>query len=129
VWTRVKICFRWWHAFVWALPTTNGFADKVELLDHFARHAGDFGATSEAEYEMLADRFLGRSLAAGVLECKRSGGDIIRFDQTTDEYGVLSQERIIRTYFKPIPRVLTGGRKGHRHATNLAYFHAECLRL
>jgi len=78
---------------------------------------------------MLADRFLGRSLKAGVLECRRRGGDIIRFNPATDEYGVLSKDRVIRTCFKPVPRATLAGtiaRKGHGHATNMAYFQAEC---
>lgn len=114
---------------VWAFPATNGFANARELLRHYADHAADSGAKSAAEYEMLADRFLGRSLKAEVLECRRRRGDIIRFNQVTDEYGVLSKEKVIRTYFKPVPRVtLTGTitRKCHNHATNLAYFQAEC---
>ena len=115
---------------VWAFPSTNGFA-KAQLLRHYVDHAADFGAQNAAEYEMLADRFLGRTLRAGVLECRRRRGDIVRFDPVTDEYGVLSNERVIRTYFKPVPRTtLTGTitRRCHNHPTNLAYFQAECRR-
>jgi pyocin large subunit-like protein len=129
VWTRVKVCFRWWRTFVWATPLTVGFANKRTLARHYVDHAADFGAKNAAEYEMLADKFLGGNLRAGVLECKRRKGDIIRFNPFTDEYGVLSKDRVIRTYFKPIPRQSLAGkvtRKCHNFPTNLAYFKAEC---
>ncbi|HKI20035.1 MAG TPA: hypothetical protein VKA15_19255, partial [Isosphaeraceae bacterium] len=33
------------------------FADSAKLLDHYNRHGADFGATSAAQYEGMADAF------------------------------------------------------------------------
>ncbi len=98
---------------------TRGF-HPASLGDHFDKHKRDFGVATEQEYEALADTFLGAPCPPDVLECTRiSSGDIIRFKETTDEYGVLSRTNVIRTFFKPKPRI-------HRLRNNLEYFRAEC---
>jgi len=98
---------------------TSGF-DPAFLADHFRRHGGEFDAETPEDYEALADVFLGGSLGTETLECeKASNGDIVRYNYISQEFGVLSQHRIIRTYFKPSPRK-------HKFRTNLAYYQAEC---
>jgi filamentous hemagglutinin len=51
----------------------------------------------------------------------RSNGNIVRFDTSTNEYGVLAATGIIRTYYMPDPAV-------HLQPTNLDYFHGECAK-
>lgn len=97
---------------------SSGF-DPGKLLQHFQDHGPEFGAATEVEYEELADRFLAGPRGLGTLECARVRGDIVRFNPTTDEFGVISSDGIIRTYFKPDPLI-------HRQATNLDYYRAEC---
>lgn len=101
---------------------TAGFVNPRKLADHYKLHGSDFGATTPAGYEALADAFLGGPKTATTLECIRGQGDIVRFDPTTDEYGVLAANGEIRTYFKPQPAE-------HGHPINLDYFHAECARI
>ena len=103
------------------MPFTRGF-DPVLLPDHFARHGAGVNTTSEAEYVAAADVFLGGPRdPQTTLECIRANRDVIRYNQVTQEFGLLSSRRIIRTYFKPSPR-------RHRYPTNLAYYFAECHR-
>lgn len=77
------------------------------------------GAGAEADYLILADRFLGGPLPPGSHECQRPDGDLVRYNPTTDEFGVLdTRTSSIRTYFR-----LPGTK-----AWNLAYFHTNCGR-
>lgn len=98
------------------VPYTQGFAAGF-LLDHFTRHASDFNATSAEEYELLADQFLGSPLNPPVLECYRVGnGDLVRFDPSTNEFGVLAMSRVIRTYYVRRPSTVS----------SLSYFERQC---
>ena len=93
------------------------FADQAKLDDHFARHGSDFGAKTTLEYQAQADRFLTASKPAGVLEKTRPNGDVVRYNPSTDEFGVVSSGGSIRTYYKPDPAV-------HGRESNLDYFNA-----
>ena len=77
---------------------TRGFETSAKLTDHFDRHHSLLGIGSEAEYLTRADEFLGAARPPDVLECVKRDGDILRFRISTQEYGVLRPDRIIRTY-------------------------------
>jgi hypothetical protein len=95
------------------------FADSVKLQQHYADHGTDFGAKSAAEYELQANRFLNDPKPPGVLEKTRPGsGDIVRYNPTTQEFGVVKPDGTIRTYYKPDPAI-------HGKPTNLDYFNAQ----
>ena len=103
------------------MPLTNGFADAISRQDHFKRHGGGFGATTAKEYEALADAFLGSPLASSILECVRlSNADIVRYNPITDEFGILSAQRIIKTYFKPMPW------NKRKYPNNVEYWKEQC---
>jgi hypothetical protein len=107
--------------------------DATELSDHFARHRDDFpAATTEAEYEQMADDFLAGPARRDLMECRRKGGDKVRYCTTTSECAVLSAGGIIRTYFKPRPcHSLPKGvpkTRCHNYADNIQYFKETCLR-
>lgn len=116
---------------------TCGFFDARERRRHFANHGPQLGIANETEYEQLADTFLGAPKAAEVIECTRSQGDVVRFDTTTEMFGVLDCKRMIRTFYKPVPcctvplpqkTVLRMSGRCHGKANNLLYFRAECER-
>lgn len=66
--------------------------------------------TTEADYLTLADKFLGDTLGAGVLECRRkSDNNLMRFDQATQQFGILFADNHIRTFY-----VLTPGTRDPR---------------
>jgi RHS repeat-associated protein len=95
------------------------FANSAKLLDHFERHGSDFGASTAVEYETMASDFLTGDLQSGVLEGTRPNGDVVRFNPTTDEFGVIKSDGLtIKTYYKPDPAV-------HGYPTNLDYFNAQ----
>lgn len=102
---------------------TRGFADHKDLMEHYNGHVEEFGVKGmgPAEYEERADIFLGAHKTQGVLECVRPGGDKVRFNPNTNEFGILSKAGFIRTYFKPEPTI-------HGLPTNVDYFNWECKR-
>ena len=116
---------------------TLGFASARQLNRHYALHGAEFGVSNAAQYELLADQFLGRPKPSHVQECRRKRGDVLRFDPSTQEYGVLGGNQVIRTYFKPVPCVdvpaamrasVAQAGRCHGHPDNLLYFQSECAR-
>jgi hypothetical protein len=111
------------------VPYTLGFGHSFDLTSHFGDHVllkGEFPHIStEAEYLLHADRFLGGPLnPATTRQCKRikkygSGWDWIRYNTATQEYGILSDSNVIITYYIANPSV-------HGFATNLDYFKWDC---
>ena len=101
-----------------------GFATH-ELAIHHAKHGHDFPGKTVFEYEQLAEQFLVKVKGPTTLECCRAKGDIVRYDTSTEEFGVLSAVGTIRTYFKPRP-CRTAPPPCHGHPDNLEYFKSEC---
>lgn len=119
------------------MKKTNGFSSPLLLRRHYAKHAHKFGIADIAEYERRADSFLGDAKLPHVLECKRKRGDILRFNPHTEEYGVIDNAGIIRTYFRPAPCasipatlrvVVKQAGECHEHTDNISYFRSECAR-
>lgn len=100
--------------------------DRAELTDHFDKHRGDFAVANELEYEREAERFLVSPGRPTLLECNRTGGDLLRYDTATEEFAVLSSAGIIRTYFKPVPCVVRRVQFCHGEADNRQYFLKAC---
>jgi pyocin large subunit-like protein len=111
---------------------TRGFSNASSLARHFVDHGSDFGCASAADYEALADQFLGAAKLPHVQERSRAKGDVVRFDPLTEAYGVIDSNGVIRTFFKPVPcasigdllKRTTAKKAGrcHGHASNLLYF-------
>ena len=93
---------------------------------HFYKHRSDFSVLNEAEYELAAERFLLSPLRPSLLECNRSGGDLVRYDSATEEFAVLSDAGVIRTYFKPVPCVTRMVKFCHGEPDNVQYFLKAC---
>jgi pyocin large subunit-like protein len=94
------------------------FADAAKLLDHYTRHGADFGATSAAQYEAMADTFLNGPRGTGVLQKILTNGDIVRYDPATQAFSLVKADGTLRTHYKPDPAV-------HGYPTNLDYFNAQ----
>jgi filamentous hemagglutinin len=83
---------------------SKGFRSIRDLERHFALHGNEFGLKTTVEYEAEAIAFLEGARRTQVQECKRkSSGELIRFDPTTQAYGVMTVTKIVLTYFKPRP--------------------------
>ncbi len=81
------------------LGTPRGFADDTRLNDHFNRHSSDFGASTPREYQQQAADFLSGTPDANELQLQRPGGDYVRYDPTTGEFGIVTPDGTIRTYY------------------------------
>ncbi len=84
---------------------------------HFKDHGADFGAANTVDYVRKSEKFL-HNPEVGVLSKTRANGDIVRYDSTTNVFGVMDKTGAPRTFFKPDPTQ-------HRYPTNLDYFHAQ----
>jgi pyocin large subunit-like protein len=114
---------------------TNGFESIEQRKLHFRKHGDDFRASNPDDYEQMADIFLAGDKREGVYECARACGAIIRYDPSSEAFGVLDANAFIRTYFKPIPcseipyhereSARQSGRC-HTSLNNIAYFRSEC---
>jgi hypothetical protein len=87
------------HTFVvgmgmWVVHNCS-FGDTAKLTDHFNRHGTDFGLTSESEYENAAKgSFNGETVDGSYgqhLTRFRANGDVVHFNTSTDEFGVVTQ--------------------------------------
>jgi hypothetical protein len=94
--------------------TAKGFLNE-DLQDvHFGKHGGDFGALTPEEYVNQANTFLSGFPAPNEVQLMRTNGDIVRLNRSTNEFGIITSEGIVRTYFEPNPAI-TG-------RSNLQYF-------
>jgi hypothetical protein len=75
------------------------FATAALRASHFADHGADLGYSDEASYLQGA-----RNLFANpdVATFVRPSGDVAYYLQDTNEFGVLSNANVIRTYFAPV---------------------------
>lgn len=82
------------------IKPTVPFADAYKLSTHFLKHGHKFGATSEAEYERMADEFMSRALTADIYECTSIHGRKCRnrLEGSTLYFGAAYQVNIIATY-------------------------------
>ena len=103
--------------------------DVGELAIHHARHGFQFPGKSDVEYEKLAERFLLSQPGPTTMECLRSAGDRIRYDTLTEEFGVMSKQGKIRSYFYATPCwTLTDKTRGrcHGYSDNITCFNERC---
>lgn len=102
------------------MPFTRGFSTPLLLRRHARNHQAEVNAADEAHYLALADAFCGGPLGATIEECtRRSDGAIIRWDPVTDEYGILTADGFIKSYF-------VQDRTWHPAVSNRAYFEHDC---
>lgn len=112
-------------------PEIGGPYPGIKLDDHFQWHGKDLGCADKALYETSASEFLTKPRTPTILQCQRKGGDIVRYDTATEEFGVLGWNGYIRTYFIAVPNDGTwfrGRMDMHPHATNLEYYRENCKR-
>lgn len=77
------------------------------------------GIKTEEEYEEFADEFLGAARAVTTREFTRPwNGDVVRFDEYSDVFGILAFDRFVKTCYRPDPLI-------HGEASNLDYYLEE----
>ncbi len=102
------------------MPEAHGFLTEWDKQRHFNDHRHEFlNLQSADEYEARGIAFLHGPTNATMLEQVRRDGDRVRFDQSTQEFGVCDQDGHIRTYFVADPAF-------HGKTDNLTYFYWTC---
>jgi hypothetical protein len=110
--------------------TKGAWRDAKSKVEHFVKHdrRGEcFGAVDANDYEARAVSFLRGPSRQGVLECRRRTtlrcpGDTLRYDRITREFGIMTANGRVRSYYEPRP-------SRHRCPTNEDYFWQECRRV
>jgi len=99
----------------------TGFEYTWKRSNHWQDHSAEFPEIAdEIEYERRAAEFLNAPLGPTMLESIRSNdGDIIRYDQATENFAVMRADGVIRTFFRPT-------KHWHGLSSNLEYFQREC---
>ncbi len=101
-------------------PLWTATKDKTSVqnaFNHFIDHGSEFGAQNAIDYVKQTQNFL-RNPPAGTLTSVRTNGDIVRYNPSTNTFGVMDVTGAPRTMFKPDPAI-------HGYQTNLEYFYAQ----
>ena len=78
-----------------------GFRSQAELEEHFRKHGGEVGATSEVDYLHRAQTLRDAPLGTDVAEIVRRDGVRTRFDRRDGGFVAFNANGVIRTYFRP----------------------------
>jgi pyocin large subunit-like protein len=98
---------------------TRGFRSLLHREDHFKVHGARLGIAAAEYYEEFADEFLGTPCPVTALQFIRPwNGDLVRYDESVDVFGILASDRFIKTCYRPDPLV-------HGEASNLDYYLEE----
>ncbi|WP_433894213.1 RHS repeat-associated core domain-containing protein [Streptomyces sp. CA-111067] len=97
---------------------TNSKTPMQNALGHWGKHKGDYPQLQNAkQYVEAAQRFM-KSEDPWIQTKVRSNGDIVRYNRVTEDFGIMTPNGEIRTYYKPDPMV-------HGYASNQDYFDAQ----
>jgi len=100
------------------------FANAFERDIHFKKHGSAFGATTEIQYEQMADAFMVVPLVLTMRQCIRPNGiDRVRINIANKHFGVGAvASLIIKTYYiVPFHRYV-------RRNGIVGFFNYECAR-
>ena len=90
-----------WLVAVCLYAVGPGFRTPALLDEHFAKHGGEFGAISKAEYLRLAQELRDAPVGGPILEARGPKGDFSRFDKRHSYFGAYNRNGTIRTFFIP----------------------------
>ena len=68
--------------------------------------------------QQMANKFLTGEKPSGILEKVRPNGDVGTYNPVTEEFGVITKDGKIRTYYRPNPAI-------HGKQNNLEYFNEQ----
>lgn len=97
---------------------TRRLTGVQNALGHWGKHGADFpDLQNSKQYVDRAYDFM-TSPDPAIQEKIRANGDFVRYNAGTDEFGVMTRDGVMRTYYKPDPAV-------HGLPTNQDYFNAQ----
>lgn len=77
------------------------FASALERAIHFKKHGSEFAATTELQYERMADAFMAAPMTLSMRECIRPNGtDRLRINVANNHFGVgIVASPMVRTFY------------------------------
>ena len=81
--------------------TRVGFHSRQQFDQHFAKHGGEFGGITKAEYLREAQQLRDRPVGGDVEEIIRRDGTVSRYDRQSGAFLAFNRDGTIRTFFKP----------------------------
>jgi len=100
------------------------FTNAQELAMHFERHGREFGATTQVQYEVMADAFMAAPITITTRECVRPNGTHrVRLNIMNKHFGVavVASQIILTFYIVPLHKVIRRGGIAN-------FFTQECAR-
>ena len=110
---NLRVAIGWLLAALLLYAGGPGFRTRALFEEHFQKHGREFGDVSPAEYLRLAQELRDAPAGGPILEARKPGGIVTRFDRRTGAFGAYNSNLTIRTFFKPND----GERYFHRQAT------------
>jgi len=83
------------------LAAGPGFRTRALFEEHYQKHGREFGKISPEEYLRLAQELRDAPVGGPILEARKPGGVITKFDRRSGAFGAYNGNRTIRTFFKP----------------------------
>ena len=78
-----------------------GFRTRALFEEHFQKHGREFGNISPEQYLRLAQELRDAPPGGPILEARKPGGVLTRFDRRSGAFGAYNSTGTIRTFFKP----------------------------
>ncbi len=91
---------------VWDTPSVDdpNFASEQSLQNHYKKHVsqqGEFGSITEQQYVSDAKGLVTSKPGADILTYTRSNGDKMFYNKASNEFAVITNNGVIKTFFKP----------------------------
>jgi pyocin large subunit-like protein len=109
---QVRIAIGLFLAALLLIAAGPGFRTRALFEEHYQKHGREFGKISPEEYLRLAQDLRDAPAGGPILEARKPGGIITKFDRRSGAFGAYNGNRTIRTFFKPND----GERYFHRQA-------------
>ena len=94
------------------LAAGPGFRSRKQFDEHWSKHGREFGAITQAQYLELAQQLRDEPVGGSILEARKPGGIVTKFDRRKGYFGAYNRDGTIRTFFIPND----GERYFHRQA-------------
>jgi pyocin large subunit-like protein len=99
---RVALLLTWILAIAGlALAGGPGFENRYKFEEHYRKHGREFGSISKPEYLAKAQALRDAPVGGEILEARKAGGVVTRFDRKNGYFGAFNPDQTIRTFFIP----------------------------
>jgi hypothetical protein len=103
---------------IWSPDRKSGLTGTESAYRHYKDHGREVGAINAVHYVRMARMFAKNPPSSALVKTRKSNGDKIIFDPSTDRFAVIKSNGQLRTFFVPDPTK-------HGHKSNLDYFNAQ----